>query len=85
MSGRGELHLSVLIETMRREGYELAVSRPEVIIKDIDGVPSEPIEQLVVDMEEAVPGRRDGAPRRSARASSRTWSRTARAACAWNT
>ncbi|WP_306581638.1 translational GTPase TypA, partial [Dokdonella sp.] len=56
VSGRGELHLSVLIETMRREGYELAVSRPEVIIKDIDGVPSEPIEQLVVDMEEQYQG-----------------------------
>ena len=52
VSGRGELHLSVLIETMRREGYELAVSRPEVIIKEIDGVPSEPVEQLVVDVEE---------------------------------
>jgi GTP-binding protein len=56
VSGRGELHLSVLIETMRREGYELAVSRPEVIIKEIDGVLSEPIEQLVVDMEEAYQG-----------------------------
>jgi len=56
VSGRGELHLSVLIETMRREGYELAVSRPEVIIKDIDGVASEPIEQLVVDMEEQFQG-----------------------------
>ncbi|MBZ0221784.1 MAG: translational GTPase TypA [Dokdonella sp.] len=56
VSGRGELHLSVLIETMRREGYELAVSRPEVIIKDIDGVSSEPIEQLVVDMEEQFQG-----------------------------
>ena len=56
VSGRGELHLSVLIETMRREGYELAVSRPEVIIKDVDGVPSEPIEQLVVDMEEQFQG-----------------------------
>ncbi|PWK92704.1 translational GTPase TypA [Fulvimonas soli] len=52
VSGRGELHLSVLIENMRREGYELAVSRPEVIIKEIDGVLSEPIEQLVVDVEE---------------------------------
>ncbi|NCT67397.1 MAG: translational GTPase TypA [Rhodanobacteraceae bacterium] len=52
VSGRGELHLSVLIETMRREGYELAVSRPEVIIKEIDGVLSEPIETLVVDIEE---------------------------------
>ena len=56
VSGRGELHLSVLIETMRREGYELAVSRPEVIIKDIDGVPSEPIEQLVCDLEEQYQG-----------------------------
>ncbi|KAB2901426.1 MAG: translational GTPase TypA [Dokdonella sp.] len=56
VSGRGELHLSVLIETMRREGYELAVSRPEVIIKTIDGVASEPIEQLVVDMEESYQG-----------------------------
>ncbi|HEU4992947.1 MAG TPA: GTP-binding protein, partial [Luteimonas sp.] len=52
VSGRGELHLSVLIETMRREGFELAVSRPEVIIKEIDGQPMEPIEQLVVDIEE---------------------------------
>ncbi|TPG10242.1 translational GTPase TypA [Rhodanobacter glycinis] len=52
VSGRGELHLSVLIENMRREGYELAVSRPEVIIKEIDGKPMEPIEQLVVDVEE---------------------------------
>ncbi|HPA01365.1 MAG TPA: translational GTPase TypA [Chiayiivirga sp.] len=52
VSGRGELHLSVLIENMRREGFELAVSRPEVIIKEIDGQPMEPIEQLVVDVEE---------------------------------
>jgi GTP-binding protein len=56
VSGRGELHLSVLIETMRREGYELAVSRPEVIVKQIDGVPHEPWEQLVVDMEEPYQG-----------------------------
>ena len=52
VSGRGELHLSVLIETMRREGFELAVSRPEVIIKEIDGQQMEPIEQLVVDIED---------------------------------
>ncbi|MBZ0088442.1 MAG: translational GTPase TypA [Thermomonas sp.] len=56
VSGRGELHLSILIETMRREGYELAVSRPEVIIKDIDGVPSEPYESLVVDLDEQYQG-----------------------------
>ncbi len=56
VSGRGELHLSVLIENMRREGYELAVSRPEVIIKDIDGQKMEPIEQLVVDVEEVHQG-----------------------------
>jgi GTP-binding protein len=56
VSGRGELHLSVLIENMRREGYELAVSRPEVIIKEIDGQWMEPIEQLVVDVEETHQG-----------------------------
>ncbi len=56
VSGRGELHLSILIETMRREGYELAVSRPEVIIKQIDGVAQEPFEQLVVDLEEQFQG-----------------------------
>jgi len=56
VSGRGELHLSVLIENMRREGYELAVSRPEVIIKEIDGQKQEPIEQLVVDVEEVHQG-----------------------------
>jgi GTP-binding protein len=56
VSGRGELHLSVLIENMRREGYELAVSRPEVIIKEIDGQKMEPIEQLVVDIEEVHQG-----------------------------
>ncbi|SEI51864.1 GTP-binding protein [Allopseudospirillum japonicum] len=52
VSGRGELHLSVLIETMRREGYELGVSRPEVIIKEIDGEKMEPYEELIVDIEE---------------------------------
>ena len=52
VSGRGELHLSILIETMRREGYELGVSRPEVIFKEIDGVRCEPYEQLTVDVEE---------------------------------
>ena len=52
VSGRGELHLSVLIETMRREGFELAVSRPEVVIKEIDGVRQEPYEHVVVDIEE---------------------------------
>jgi GTP-binding protein len=52
VSGRGELHLSILIENMRREGYELAVSRPEVIILEIDGESCEPYEQLTVDVEE---------------------------------
>jgi GTP-binding protein len=51
VSGRGELHLSVLIESMRREGFELGVSRPEVIQKEIDGVLCEPYEQLVIDCE----------------------------------
>ena len=52
VSGRGELHLSVLIENMRREGFELGVSRPEVIKKEIDGQILEPYEQVVVDIEE---------------------------------
>ena len=52
VSGRGELHLSVLIESMRREGFELGVSRPEVIQKEVDGELQEPFEQLVVDCEE---------------------------------
>ncbi len=52
VSGRGELHLSVLIENMRREGYELGVSRPEVIVREIDGHKQEPYEQVTVDVEE---------------------------------
>lgn len=52
VSGRGELHLGILIETMRREGYELAVSRPQVIIKTIDGKQCEPYELLIADIEE---------------------------------
>lgn len=52
VSGRGELHLSVLIENMRREGYELAVGRPEVIIRELDGEQQEPYEQLSIDVEE---------------------------------
>jgi GTP-binding protein len=52
VSGRGELHLSVLIETMRREGFELAVSRPQVVQKTVDGVLQEPYENVVIDVEE---------------------------------
>ena len=55
--GRGVLHLSVLIETMRREGYELQIGQPQVIIKEIDGVKSEPIEELVIDIPEHVSGK----------------------------
>ncbi|MDN3205788.1 translational GTPase TypA [Algoriphagus sediminis] len=55
--GRGILHLSVLIETMRREGYELQVGQPQVILKTIDGVQHEPIESLVVDVPESVAGK----------------------------
>ncbi|WP_232283040.1 translational GTPase TypA [Cellvibrio sp. QJXJ] len=57
VSGRGELHLSVLIENMRREGYELGVSRPEVVQKIIDGVVHEPFEQVVIDVEEEHQGK----------------------------
>ncbi|MCA6063848.1 translational GTPase TypA [Thalassolituus marinus] len=52
VSGRGELHLSVLIETMRREGFEMAIGKPEVVQKEVDGVLQEPYEQVVIDVEE---------------------------------
>ncbi len=55
--GRGVLHLSVLIETMRREGYELQIGQPQVIIKEIDGVKCEPIEELTIDIPENVSGK----------------------------
>ena len=50
--GRGVLHLSVLIETMRREGYELQIGQPQVIIKEIDGVKCEPVEEMTIDLPE---------------------------------
>ncbi|HET7306310.1 MAG TPA: translational GTPase TypA [Gammaproteobacteria bacterium] len=56
VSGRGELHLAILLETMRREGYELAVSRPQVIVRERDGKLEEPFETLTVDIEEAHQG-----------------------------
>ncbi|MDO9026492.1 MAG: GTP-binding protein, partial [bacterium] len=56
VSGRGELHLSILIETMRREGYEMAVSRPEVIMREIEGKLCEPFEYLVIDVDDAYVG-----------------------------
>ncbi len=56
VSGRGELHLTILLENMRREGYELAVGRPRVVFKEIDGVKSEPYEMLTVDVEETHQG-----------------------------
>jgi GTP-binding protein len=55
--GRGVLHLSVLIETMRREGYELQIGQPQVIFKEIDGVKCEPMEELTIDLPEAVAGK----------------------------
>ncbi|MCF6295424.1 MAG: translational GTPase TypA [Flavobacteriaceae bacterium] len=55
--GRGVLHLSVLIETMRREGYELQIGQPQVIIKEIDGVKCEPFEDMTIDLPEAVSGK----------------------------
>ncbi len=56
VKGRGELHLSILIENMRREGYEFQVSKPTVIVKEIDGVQSEPVEQLIIDVPEEYVG-----------------------------
>ncbi|NRA92021.1 MAG: translational GTPase TypA [Psychroserpens sp.] len=55
--GRGVLHLSVLIETMRREGYELQIGQPQVIIKEIDGVKCEPVEEMTIDLPEEVSGK----------------------------
>lgn len=55
--GRGVLHLSVLIETMRREGYELQIGQPQVIVKEIDGVKCEPVEELTIDLPEEVSGK----------------------------
>ena len=57
VSGRGELHLSILVENMRREGHELAISRPEVILREVDGVVHEPWETLTVDVESVDQGR----------------------------
>ena len=56
VAGRGEMHLSILIETMRREGYELSVSTPRVLYKEIDGVKCEPVERLVIDIPETAVG-----------------------------
>ncbi len=56
VAGRGEMHLSILIETMRREGYELSVSTPRVLFKEIDGVKCEPMEKLVIDVPESCVG-----------------------------
>lgn len=56
VSGRGELHLTILLESMRREGYELAVSRPHVVFREINGVKCEPFEMLTVDVDEANQG-----------------------------
>ncbi len=56
VAGRGEMHLSILIETMRREGYELSVSTPRVLYKEIDGVKCEPVERLVIDVPETAVG-----------------------------
>ena len=73
VSGRGLLHLSVLIETMRREGYELAVGKPEVIVKKINGVDHEPYEYLVVDVPHGQIGPGDGAGRRPPRRADARW------------
>jgi GTP-binding protein len=56
VSGRGELHLTILLENMRREGYEMAVGRPQVVTKEIDGIKMEPIESLTIDVEEVNQG-----------------------------
>ena len=86
VSGRGELHLTILIENMRREGYELAVSRPRVVIHEIDGETHEPYRaRSRSTSRKQHQGARDGSARRAPRRAARTWSPTARAACASST
>ena len=63
VQGRGELQLAVLVETMRREGFELTVGKPQVLTREIDGVVHEPLERASIDMPGGVPGRRDPAAR----------------------
>ena len=70
--GRGELHLSILIETMRREGYEIAVSKPQVIITERDGKKLEPVEYVVVDVQEEYAGAGHRVARQAQSASCRT-------------
>ena len=81
VSGRGELHLSILIETMRRQGYEFQVTKPVVLYKEIDGVQCEPIERVVCD----VPTEYSGVVIESwAGGAARLPACTGRTACAWN-
>jgi GTP-binding protein len=84
VSGRGELHLGILLENMRREGYELAVGRPRVVKKTINGVECEPYELLTVDVEEEHQG---GVMEASACARARcsTWCRMVAVASVSNT
>jgi predicted membrane GTPase involved in stress response len=84
VAGRGELHLTILLENMRREGYELAVSKPRVVFQDVNGEKHEPMELVTADVEEQHQG---GVMQAlgCARVKWSTWSRTAKAACAWST
>ncbi|VFS46210.1 Tyrosine phosphorylated protein A [Budvicia aquatica] len=84
VSGRGELHLSVLIENMRREGFEIAVSRPKVINKMIDGRKQEPFENVTLDIEEQHQGSVMQAMV-NAKATLRTWFRTVKVVFVWTT
>ncbi len=83
--GRGELHLGVLLENMRREGYEIAVGKPRVVIKEIDGVPHEPYRAAHRRHRRFRAGCDHAGARRARRASCARCSPTARGACAWTT
>ena len=85
VSGRGELHLTILIENMRREGYELAVSRPQVLTQIVDGEVLEPYEALTVDVDGLAPGRGHGSARRRAAPSSADMAIDGRVACGSST
>ena len=82
--GRGELQLAILIETMRREGYELMVGKPEIVVRNENGKRLEPLELLVVDCPENLHRNHHGMPGHAPRRNGARWSITAQAGCAWN-
>ena len=85
VQGRGELQLAILVEMMRREGFELTVGKPQVVTRMIDGKLHEPMERLTIDVPDGLPGRASSSCSRCARAAWSRWSTTAPAGSGWST